>query len=233
MRTLFRHFWLPFYRRWALRHIQQVHTYQYAGLHLNVPPGVFHPGIFFSSPIFTSFLKNFDFQRKKVLDVGTGSGYLALFSAQKGAITTAIDINPLAVETARGNAKANNLPLEVLESDLFDRLKPQHFDFILINPPYYPRSPQNFAEHAFFAGENLEYFEKLFAQLPNYILPNTAVSGYEGQKLTYIWLILSEDCHFLKIQEIAARNNFMLHSVFEKKKWGERFFIAQADREVD
>ncbi len=230
MRTLFRHFWLPFYRRWALKYIQQAHTYKYAGLQLNIPPDVFHPGVFFSSPIFISFLQKIDFQGKKVLDVGTGSGFLALFCAQNGAIATALDINPLAVETARENAQANNLPLEVLESDLFDLLSPQHFDFILINPPYYPRSPHNFAEHAFFAGENLEYFEKLFAQLPNYILPNPAATRDEAQQLTNIWLILSEDCLFFNIQEIAARNNFILHSVFEKKKWGERFFIAQADQ---
>jgi release factor glutamine methyltransferase len=227
MRALFRHVWLPFYRRWALRHIERSQTYLYEGLQLHVPPGVFHPGVFFSSPIFISFLKTADFQGKKILDVGTGSGLLALFSAQKGGITTALDINPQAVETARENARTNNLDLKVLESDLFDQLAPQPFDFILINPPYYPRSPHNFAEHAFFAGENLEYFEKLFAQLHDYILPNTAPES-EAPPTTHIWMILSEDCHFFEIQEIAARNSFYLHSVFEKKKWGERFFVARA-----
>ena len=227
MRALFRHFWLPFYRRWALRHIQRSHTFQYAGLQLHVPAGVFHPGVFFSSPIFISFLESMDLHGKKVLDMGTGSGILALFCAKKGAIVTAIDINPLAVETARDNAKANDLQLALLESDLFDQLAPQVFDFILINPPYYPRSPQTFAEHAFFAGENLEYFEKLFAQLPDYLVSKAAPEA-KNQRTTDIWLILSEDCHFFGIQEIAARNGFHLYSVFEKKHWGERFFVAQA-----
>lgn len=229
MRTLYRYFWLPFYRLWALQHIKHTHQDKFAGLLLQVPAGVFHPGVFFSTPIFISFLKSVDFQGKKVLDIGTGTGILALFAAKNGGIATAIDIHPLAVETARNNAKANGLQLEVLESDLFDRLTPQSFDFILINPPYYPRSPHNFAEHAFFAGENLEYFEKLFAQLPDYLVSKAAPEA-ENQQSTDIWLILSEDCHFFEIQEIAARNGFYLYKVFEKKHWGERFFVAQADQ---
>ena len=225
IRAFFRHLWLPFYRKWALKHIQKTQTYQFGQLQFKVPPGVFHPGVFFSSPIFISFLQKIDFQGKKALDIGTGSGLLALFCAQQGAQVTALDINPLAVKTASANAIDNKLPLLVLESDLFDQLSPQAFHFILINPPYYPKTPQNDAEHAFFAGENLEYFKKLFAQLPNYIFP-----GLEPENPTYTWLILSEDCDFLKIQAIAKQNGFYLHSVFEKKKWGERFFIAQADQ---
>ena len=51
MRWIFRHFWLPFYRSWALRHIQKERLFRYGRLRLRVPPGVFHPGIFFSTPM--------------------------------------------------------------------------------------------------------------------------------------------------------------------------------------
>ncbi len=224
MRAFFRYAWLPFYRRWALWYVQRERFYTAAGLRLSVPPGVFHPGIYFSSPIFISFLQSIDFQDKKVLDIGTGTGLLALFAAKKGAKVTALDLNPLAVETAVRNAKINDLPIAVLKSDLFDAIPPQSFDFILINPPYYPRRPQNFSEHAFFAGENLEYFEKLFAQLPVYLV----WQGPNNPTNTCIWMILSEDCNFLKMKEIAAKHGFHLQVVFEKKKWGERFFVAQA-----
>lgn len=192
-----------------------------------MPPGVFHPGIFFSSPIFAGFLQKLDFQDKKVLDIGTGSGLLALVSARKGALVTALDIHPKAVETTLENARASGLSLHALESDLLDQLPPQPFDFILINPPYYPKRPQNLREHAFFAGENLEYFEKLFAQLPGYLNPRNAPESSPND--TRIWLILSEDCALDRISEIAARNGFLLHSVFEQRKWGERFLIFQAD----
>jgi release factor glutamine methyltransferase len=226
-RKLYQLFGLPLYRRWALRHIREERHFTFQGLRLKVPPGVFHPGIFFSSPIFVGFLQQFDFQAKKVLDIGTGSGLLALVAAKKGAMVTALDILPQAVATALENARSNGLPLQALESDLLDQLPPQPFDFILINPPYYPKKPQNLREHAFFAGENLEYFEKLFAQLPAYLNPRNAPEPSPND--TRIWLVLSEDCALDRISEIAARNGFLLQSVFEQRKWGERFLILQAD----
>lgn len=214
MRWMYRRFWLPVYRWWALRFIREERVFRYGRLHLEVPPGVFHPGIFFSTPIFLNFLQNIDFQNKKTLDVGTGSGALALFAAQKGADVTALDINSLAVQTARRNAEALGLHLSLLHSDLLEALPFQTFDFVLINPPYYPKKPENAAEHAFFAGENLSYFEKLFCQLPPFLLPES--NG---------WMILSEDCDLPTIQEMADRYGFWFFNVLEQKKWGERFGI--------
>ncbi|GAB4487389.1 MAG: methyltransferase [Saprospiraceae bacterium] len=185
-------------------------------MRLTIPPGVFHPGVFFSTPVFISFLQKIDFQNKTVLDVGTGSGMLALFAAQRGGLVTALDINPLAVETARRNAAANQLEVEILESDLFKKVPKQHFDIVLINPPYFAANPRDIAAHAFFAGENLEYFKALFQQLPDFTSPATQA-----------WMILSEKCELGKIGEIAAANGLKLEIVFEKKKWSERLQILQ------
>jgi len=214
-RALFQLFWLPLYRLWALRYIRRERWAEYSGVRVQVPPGVFHPGVFFSTPIFIKFLQDVDFQDKKVLDIGTGSGLLALFAAQKGGIVTALDIHALAVETTRRNAAVNGLALTVLQSDLFDALPPQPFDFILVNPPYYPRAPRNKAEHAFFAGEHLEYFEKFFRQVPSYITAETK-----------IWMILSEDCDLEKIGQLAEAQGFKAQTLGEQKKWAERFFVV-------
>jgi len=216
VRKFFRTFWLPFYRIWALRYIRRERVFRYGNLALAVPPGIFHPGIFFSTGIFLRFLKSVDFQHKKVLDVGTGSGALALFAAQNGAIATALDVNPLAVATVRRNAAANSLTVDTCRSDLFDDLPPQTFDYILLNPPYYPLAPKTEADYAFFAGENLEYFEKLFRQLPACLHPETRV-----------WMILSEDCDLEKIRELAGLFRFHLSVLYERKKWGERLFIFE------
>ncbi|MBK8921757.1 MAG: methyltransferase [Saprospirales bacterium] len=214
MRWMYRRCWLPIYRRLALHYIRRERRFRFGGLRLTIPPGVFHPGVFFSTPIFLRYLETIDLQDKKILDIGTGSGVMALFAARKGARAAALDIHPLAVETARRNAATLQLQLAVWQSDLFDALPAQQFDYVLINPPYYPRTPETDAERAFFAGENLEYFEKLFHQLPDYI--------HAGSR---IWMILSEDCHLEKIQEIAGRNGFSFSLVYQKYRWGERFEI--------
>jgi release factor glutamine methyltransferase len=223
MRRLYRLFWLPLYRRWALRHIRQERLFQYSPMKLIIPPGVFHPGIYFSTPILLDFLQQADFKGKRVLDVGTGSGALGIYAALKGAIATAIDINPQAVETARLNAARNGLKavehapgMIARYSDLFDEVPRQVFDFILINPPFYAIQPENNAEHAFYAGPELAYFDKLFRQMPAYMTDTTRV-----------WMILSEDCDFRIITAWAARYGLELPVVFTRKKWGERLFIVQ------
>ncbi len=72
---------------------------------------------------------------KKVLDMGTGSGYLAVLSALNGAFVTASDIRRRALLNTRINAKLNGVRIKTIWSDLFDRIKGT-FDVILFNPPY-------------------------------------------------------------------------------------------------
>ena len=65
-----------------------------AGFRLTVPPTVFHPRIFITSEFFAGFLGTIDLTGKRVAEVGTGSGILALAAARAGATdVVAIDIN--------------------------------------------------------------------------------------------------------------------------------------------
>lgn len=76
----------------------------------------------------------------EVLEIGTGSGILAIIAARKAKRVVACDINKKAIECAKHNAKLNNVNIEVIESDLFSNIKGK-FDLIIFNPPYLPSSP--------------------------------------------------------------------------------------------
>ncbi|MEV5319589.1 HemK2/MTQ2 family protein methyltransferase [Streptomyces sp. NPDC052687] len=73
-----------------------------------------------------------------VLDVGTGSGALALEAARRGAEVTAVDVSWRAVCAVWVNARRSRLPVRVRRGDLFAPVRGQRFDLILANPPYVP-----------------------------------------------------------------------------------------------
>lgn len=76
--------------------------------------------------------------RHKVLDLGTGSGCLAITLAceRPAALVTAIDRSSAALAVARGNAERLGAAVEFIESDWFARLEGRRFDLIVGNPPY-------------------------------------------------------------------------------------------------
>lgn len=74
---------------------------------------------------------------ESLLEVGMGTGLVAVHAAKLGAKVTAVDINPHAVDCTRRNAARNNVGLEIVHGDLFDKV-PGSFDVIAFNPPYLP-----------------------------------------------------------------------------------------------
>ncbi|MCW4023967.1 MAG: class I SAM-dependent methyltransferase [Candidatus Bathyarchaeota archaeon] len=75
-----------------------------------------------------------------VLDLGTGSGILAILSAKTARRVTAVDINPYAIRCAKANAKVNHLngKMDFLQADLFSAFHNPKFNVILFNAPYLP-----------------------------------------------------------------------------------------------
>lgn len=78
-----------------------------------------------------------------VLDVGTGSGAIAIAVVKNhpGLTATAVDISSEALAVAERNAQRHGVAERItfIRSDLFDGLPPEmRFDFIVSNPPYIP-----------------------------------------------------------------------------------------------
>jgi release factor glutamine methyltransferase len=74
----------------------------------------------------------------RVLDVGTGSGAIALAIADEhpGARVTGIDVSPDALAVARGNAARSGLAVDLVEHDLFAGLPEGPWSLVVSNPPY-------------------------------------------------------------------------------------------------
>ena len=71
------------------------------------------------------------------LDLGTGSGFLAMLAAAESERVVAIDLNERAVAMARFNMELNRLTnVECLHGDMFAPVQNRKFDSILTNPPY-------------------------------------------------------------------------------------------------
>ena len=78
-------------------------------------------------------------QGQSVLEIGTGSGIVAMYASKLTDSITVTDINFDACELARKNFEANNIEnIEILFGNLFEPLENRKFDVILFNTPYLP-----------------------------------------------------------------------------------------------
>ncbi|CAL9281370.1 Release factor glutamine methyltransferase [Streptomyces sp. enrichment culture] len=94
----------------------------------------------------------------EVLDVGTGTGALALEAARRGFRVTAVDVSWGAVWAARLNARLAGLPVRIRHGNLFEPVRGESYDLVLANPPYVPapdgrRAPRG-AARAWDAGDD-------------------------------------------------------------------------------
>ncbi|MGW6541070.1 HemK2/MTQ2 family protein methyltransferase [Streptomyces sp. NPDC055051] len=125
-----------------------------------------------------------------VLEIGTGTGALALQAARRGALVTAVDVSWRAVLTARLNAARGRLPLRVMHGDFAARTAGRRFDLVLSNPPYVPAPgppPSRGPERAWDAGpDGRGVIDRICASAPALLRPggvllmvHSAMSGVQ------------------------------------------------------
>jgi len=106
------------------------------GVEVYVFPNVFSPAYFTDSKWFAETIPKIVGQHS-FLEIGTGTGIVALFAGLNGADVSATDINPDAVENARHNFKNYGIDAKIYCGDMYDPLpEDAKFDFIFWNHPF-------------------------------------------------------------------------------------------------
>lgn len=124
-----------------------------------------------------NYIKTYFNMPVKIIDLGTGSGAIAITLKKKLESTVeAIDISGEALKVARENALLNNVSINFYESDMLDNVTGK-YDVIISNPPYVAYDEEiddvvrnNEPAIALFAENNgLEFYEKILSKAKNNI----------------------------------------------------------------
>ena len=123
-------------RREPLQHI--LGTQEFYGLEFEVSPDVLIPRHDTETLVAEALARMPE--ARSVLDIGTGSGCIAVALARhlRDAAVTAIDISPAALAVAHRNAGRNGVEIEFLAGSLLVPVAGRRYDLIVSNPPYIP-----------------------------------------------------------------------------------------------
>lgn len=108
---------------------------EFRGMRLHVEPGVLIPRP--ETAQLVDALLQEAAEGCRVLEIGTGSGCIAVALAKAGCRVTATDVSPVALRVARGNAADQGVEVDFVKDDvLHTRLPMAMWDVVVSNPPY-------------------------------------------------------------------------------------------------
>jgi release factor glutamine methyltransferase len=155
-----------------------------------------------------------------VLDMGTGTGVLALEAAQHAEKVVALDINPTAIHYC--NTYANHPKVKYHQSDLFtafsqnakNTISPSRFDLIIFNPPYLPADAK-YPDIALDGGKKgHEIIEKFLKQARKHLKKNGT-----------ILLLFSSLTNQNKIHQILAQQQYKFTEMDRQKLDFETLYV--------
>jgi len=162
---------------------------EFFGLKLEVSPAVLIPRPESEYVVIECLRLAKNIPEPRVVDIGTGSGNLAIAVAHQhhGARVTAIDVSPEALAVAKRNAEQHKVSdrIQFIKGDLFEPLSDvtaeSRFDFIPSNPPYIPqeelgnlpRGVKDYEPHSALDGGpgGFVIFDRLIAEAPKHLKP--------------------------------------------------------------
>lgn len=164
-----------------------------------------------------------NYAKGKVLDMGTGSGILAIEAARCPLVTSvyAFDINTNAVEFVKDSIEGLSLNIQPIVSNLFSYLKENNkkiiFDTIFFNPPYLPydvNEPESIRDYTTGGKKGYEIIESFFCDLSKFLAP-------EGKVL----LIFSSLTNQEKVHDIIQNYGFNYKMIDSMSFFQEQLFL--------
>ena len=137
---------------------------QYNGIVIKTHPDVYKP----SKDTFL-LADNLDITRRdEILEIGTGTGLIAVYSAQRSKRVVATDINEEAVKCALKNVIANRTyNVELRNGDLFEPVQNEKYDLILFNT--YNAADNDKKNQSEDFPKSREIIDKFILELKNYL----------------------------------------------------------------
>lgn len=187
--------------------------FYYQNMEFIVPEGVYCPAE--DSILLAEEIEKLDLNGKKCLEVGCGSGFLSILMAKKGAKVTAADISKAPVAAARTNARENNADVQVIRSDLFEKISGK-FDIIVFNPPYLPVDDK-YTEKSYDGGATgRAVIERFLRQAPAFL-----------EKNGKIFVVFSSLTGEKEIMEFAEKRGFSLKILKSQKLDWEEIMVGE------
>lgn len=170
------------------------------GITIKVFPDVFSPGVFFESGWYAEKLSKI-VGSKSLLEIGTGTGIIALIAALGGASVTAVDINSQAVENAKLNFSEHKVDIKVYEGNVYEPLpESDKFDFIFWNHPF--NKSEQIETDVFLRS----VFDYQYKDLENYVLNAQKHLSQNGRLL----LGTSNIAKIEDLEEVAGKYSYRL-----------------------
>ncbi len=124
-------------------------------------------------------------EKPRILDLGTGSGIVAILLARRcpRAAVAAVETSAAALEVARSNAGRHGADVRFLEGDWFSPCGGEYFDIIVSNPPYVqaedphleqnglPFEPRSALTDGVAGGDGLDCIRRIVGEAPRHLRP--------------------------------------------------------------
>jgi len=182
-----------------------------AGLKLVILPDVFNPVIYRTGKYFAEVLQHLDLpaagseENPRALDLGSGSGILAIAAAKLGYDVDAVDLNDESARCIAINASVNEVSeqLRVFHGDLYQPLDNSRYDLITFSPPSFRGEPQSRAELCW---RSRDIFERFAKDLPQHLAPTGTALVLQTSHGDEAGLLTALDSTGLAIELVARKH---------------------------